>query len=237
MNGPKQRPTPFPRLYELAWEALSRTRLRTYMYHKYRYMYTPGQLAFLVGCLDETESVPGGVAEIGCAYGHTTVFLCRHLLETGPEPKPYLAVDTFSGFTSSSKQTEARRGRSHPYAGFSRNDARWMRRTLSLNGCEWVKIIESDVESLDFSSLGPLSFCLVDVDLYGPVHASIVGAIRQIQPGGIVVVDDCDPTSARWRGAYEAYMDCAEELKYSITIEQSKLGIIRVAEMGPRRVS
>jgi len=108
-----------------------------------------------------------------------------------------------------------------------------MRRTLSLNCCEWVEIIESDVESLDFSSLGPLSFCLVGVDLYGPVRASTVGAIRQIQPGGIVVVDDCDPTNARWRGAYEAYMDCAEELKYSITIEQSKLGIIRAARNGP----
>jgi hypothetical protein len=108
-----------------------------------------------------------------------------------------------------------------------------MRRTLSLNGCDWVEIIQSDVESLDFSSLGPLSFCLVDVDLYGPVRASIIGAIRQVQSGGIIVVDDCDPTSARWRGAYEAYIDCAEELKYPVTIEQSKLGIIRVGRAGP----
>jgi O-methyltransferase len=178
------------------------------------------------------KSVPGGVAEIGCAYGHTTIFLCRHLLESGPEPKPYFAVDTFSGFTAASKQTEARRGRSHPFAAFSRNDARWMRRTLSLNGCDWVKTIQSDVESLDFSALGPLSFCLVDVDLYGPVRASIVGAIRQVQPGGIVVVDDCDPRNARWRGAYEAYMDCAEALTYPVIIEQSKLGIVRVPKNG-----
>jgi O-methyltransferase len=232
MNGPKLRPKTFPRLYEFVWEALSRTQLRSYMYYKYRYMYSPGQLAFLIRCLDETSDVPGGVAEIGCAYGHTTVFLSQHLLRSSPEPRPYVAIDTFSGFTSSSKEVEARRGRSHPYGAFNRNDETWMRRTLSLNGCDWVKTIAADVESLDFSSLGPLSFCLVDVDLYAPVRASILGAIRQVQPGGILVVDDCDPTDKRWRGAYEAYVDCAEELAYPVTFEQSKLGIIRVARTG-----
>ncbi len=48
-------------------------------FHRYAYMFTPAQLAFLLRCLEQTEHVPGAVVEIGRASGRTTVFLNKYL--------------------------------------------------------------------------------------------------------------------------------------------------------------
>jgi hypothetical protein len=49
--------------------------LRPYLLYKYRYAFTPGQLARLTALVDEAVTVPGDLCEIGCYRGYTTVFL------------------------------------------------------------------------------------------------------------------------------------------------------------------
>ncbi len=60
----------------------SLTPLRKYLYYRYDFSFSPNQLCFLVSCLNRTACVEGRVVEIGCAYGHTTVFLEKHLTTT-----------------------------------------------------------------------------------------------------------------------------------------------------------
>jgi len=41
------------------------------------------------------------------------------------------------------------------------------------NAITRVKSIEADVNQYDLRTLGPLSFCLLDVDLYRPIRKSL----------------------------------------------------------------
>src|SRR5438045_9739817 len=94
----------------IAKEVQFRTPLRRYFFHRYTYMFSPAQLAFLCSCLEQAVAVPGGICEIGCAQGASTVFLNRHLdwLEV---TRPYTAVDTFGGFTEEDVTKEIERGK------------------------------------------------------------------------------------------------------------------------------
>ncbi len=64
---------------------------------RYPFLVHPAGLAFLCQCIDKTATLKGPIVEIGCAAGHTTIVLNKHMDWLGIE-KPYICIDTFRGF-------------------------------------------------------------------------------------------------------------------------------------------
>jgi O-methyltransferase len=63
------------RLAHRTKQLLLRTLLRELFNYRYRFMFSPSQLAFLCEQITNTAEVPGSILEVGCAFGATTVFL------------------------------------------------------------------------------------------------------------------------------------------------------------------
>lgn len=222
MNGP-------PRLQRRAsgfakWLAY-RTGTHRLVFPRYDFMFTPRQLAFLTDQLTATNHLDGAVLELGCAAGHTTTFLGKHLEDLG-STRRYIAIDTFAGFTAEDIAVERARGKTHDYGRLFRNYRKaYFDRTLVNNDLRWIEVIEADVTSFDFAVVGPVSFCVVDVDLYRPVRASLEAVLTHMQPGGVIVVDDCAP-STEYDGALEAYRDVVGTLGLEPDLV-ADLGVIR----------
>lgn len=200
------------------------TPLGHYLLPRYSYNFTPKQLSFLVECLDETKSVPGDIIEIGCARGMTTCFLNQHLRTAGIN-KTYYCLDTFSGFLRDDVDVELSRGKhSHEFNGFRVNSLRVFRHAMQINGFDNVRAIQTDVKSYSFAN--PVSFCLLDVDLYQPSLMALRKLWPLLSPDGIIVVDDCAANNI-FDGALQAYNEFAESNKLTAGIVLGKLGILR----------
>jgi len=216
------------RLRRLAFELASLTRLRKYLYHRYDYSFSPSQLCFLIECLRRTVDTAGAVVEIGCAYGQTTVFLEKHLRATG-DPRDFVCIDTFEGFTAEDTAfEEGVRGKvSAGYDGrYADASLRSFRRTLANNGVTRVRPVQADIKSFDMAAVGPISFCLIDVDLYLPVKAALEKVVPLMGAGGIVVVDDCQEHPL-WDGALQAYEEYTSSRGIEPEIVEDQFGIIR----------
>lgn len=206
-------------------------RWRPLVAHRYEYMFTPAQLGFLCSCLDETRGVPGDVVEIGCARGSTTVFLNKHLDELEASCR-YVALDTFTGFLAGDIAYEVtRRGKSQheeEYArAFTGTSIELYRYTMRLNGVSRVHAVKGGVSDVDLVSLAPrVAMALIDVDLYRPVRASIGKIYPLLQPGGIMIVDDCT-TGGPWDGALQAYREFVTERDLPEVVVHQKLGVIK----------
>ena len=201
---------------------------RAWMPH-YPYMFSPGQLAFMVQCLDRTKDVPGCILEVGCMRGRTTVYLNRHL-DSLQSTKLYYAIDTFAGFVRSDVEYEInKRGKDSTFdwGGFNNNKKEWFDRAMTLNKIERVSSIQVDVNQYDFSCVGPdgISFCLIDVDLYQPVKSALAKLYPRLSPGGIIVIDDCMPAQS-FDGALDAYREFISAHGLPEQIVQEKLGTI-----------
>ena len=201
--------------------ALFETPLARFLGPRYTFNFDPSQLAFLCECLTETAAVPGCVIEAGCFAGETTVYLNRHMSVAGIE-KPYYAIDTFGGFVKSQAAHEVKaRVKPPTFDGFALNSQRWFDRTMQINRIQRVRSIKADVAELDFSTLAPIAFCLLDVDLYLPTQAALPRIVSALAPGGILVVDDCQPNNL-FDGAHQAFIEFGGS-----EIRQRKLGVIR----------
>jgi O-methyltransferase len=75
----------------------------------YDYMFRPRDLALLVKLLAETNGLPVTIFEIGCAAGHTTVFLNKHLDDLG-DARRYVCLDPFAGSIRADIHVEVQRG-------------------------------------------------------------------------------------------------------------------------------
>ena len=201
--------------------------LRPSLFSVYPYMYTPAQLEFLLKCLRQTKDVPGACMEVGCAYGATTVFL-RKFLDHLDNGKTYYALDTFSGFKKehANYETTVRKKDKTLVEGFNLNRKQWVSESLRLAGVMGVELIECDASEYDFSHIGKLSFCLIDVDLYQPISAILPKVYEEMHPGGIIVVDDCQ-THEKWDGALAVYEEFIAKHGLAREITCDKLGVIR----------
>lgn len=214
-------------LRRIGFQLLALTRLRKYLYYRYQYSFNPSQLCFLIECLDRTSAVEGTIVEIGCAFGHTTVFLDRHLSSRADE-RDYVCIDTFAGFTDDDVafEKEARGKRSVSYAGrYSDASLQHFQRTLTNNGVTRVTPIQADVSTYDLDTLGPISFCLIDVDLYLPVKSALEKVVNLVSPGGIVVVDDCQDHPL-WDGALEAYQEFTLQRGITPHVVEGQFGLL-----------
>jgi O-methyltransferase len=193
----------------------------------YPFMFTPQQLVFLADCVERAVTVPGCIVEAGCAYGATTVFLNMFMRDIGCN-KPYVAIDTFSGFKPEHVAYEvSERGKPKRLGGaFSRNDKSWLEYSLKAASIGSVRIIQGDVTTFDFASLGPIAFCLLDVDLYIPIRDSLPKILAGLSPGGTIVVDDCRSAN-NWDGALQAYQEFCAARGSPEEIVCGKLGLVR----------
>jgi O-methyltransferase len=92
---------------------------------------------------------------------------------------------------------------------------------------QYVRSIETDVNKYDLTTIGPLSFVLLDVDLYRPMKKALPEIYDVLRQNGIIVVDDCEPSDIRWDGAYQAYREFMEQRGQAPEIIHGKLGILR----------
>jgi len=196
----------------------------------YPYQFTPQQLMFLCQVVSDTANVSGNIAEIGCAHGYTTLFLNRYIDGLRCAPKTYFAIDTFSGFAPDDVEFEVRvRYKAREmYDAFRDNSVDAFRASMVRASAKRVTAIQADVNHFDLRTLGEVAFAIVDVDLYRPVSKALPELYESVTPGGVIVVDDCNPTNFYWDGAYEAYQKFVKSINRRPEIVHGKLGVIRM---------
>ena len=195
----------------------------------YDYMFDPQQLKFLMDCIQDTASIPGCCVEAGCARGSTTAFL-RKWMDVQGIRKNYIALDTFSGFVPSHAEYEIRSRHKPTFIrdAFSINKKTWFDYSMKLANVKGVTSIEVDVAEFNFNDISPISFCLLDVDLYLPIKQCLRGIYDNMSPGGIIVVDDCE-SETLYDGAMQAYEEFVADIGVPKKIEYGKLGVIHRA--------
>ena len=193
--------------------------------YRYDYMFSPGQLAFLCEQITNVAEIPGSILEVGCATGHTTVFLNRHIGAIDLDVN-YYAIDTFDGFTDEDLESERALGRDYWYAPvFRGNSKARFDRTMKRNGVKRVTSFQADASTFDYAKIAPFCMALVDLDLYRPVLLTLRAIYDLMSPGGIIVIDDCEE-SGLWEGAYQALMEFTKEMSIEPVIKHGKLGVI-----------
>ncbi len=98
---------------------------------------------------------------------------------------------------------------------------------MDQNALVGVRSIQADVNEYDLTALGPLSFVLLDVDLYRPMKKSLKELYEILSPGGIMIVDDCDSKDIRWDGSGQAYREFMKEINEAPRVVHGKLGEVR----------
>jgi O-methyltransferase len=213
-------------LKSLVRSAVYATPLFRYLAPRYRSTYVPAHLCRLIDLLNQTTGIPGSIVEVGCFTGETTIWLNRHLKDQRIE-KPYYALDTFGGFTDSDLAHEVtKRGKklSEIY-GFASNNRSWFDKTMRLNGLDKVISIQADAARFDYSVVAPISFALVDLDLYLPMKSALAEVFSCLSSGGILVADDCDP-NINYDGAHQAFTEFVSGRHLPLRIDLNRLGVV-----------
>ncbi len=220
-----------PPIHRLVKDFLFRTPAARLLTPRYHYNFHPSHLAFLVTALDTLRDVEGSVVEVGCFAGATTIFLHEHLVCSGQQRR-YVAIDTFEGFLSSDVDKEIvdrAKGDQHETLKtvFTINRRSWVQRSLDINGHSDVELVEADAGTLDYCQFAPISFALIDVDLYQPVSRVLRSIVPSMNAGGCIVVDDCRPDNV-FDGAFQAYMEWCARSGHKPEIVCERLGVIRL---------
>ena len=165
----------------------------------------PERLYLYMDALWRTRHLDGAVVEVGCYRGGTTLVAQEFLKRIG-SPRPYVAIDTFSGFDAGQFRVDADHGTPVSLeAAFSDNSLQLVRRSLDRHGGHAVKLLQGDIATLSDASLPPsISVALIDVDLYVPVFEGLRRLFPRVQRGGVLLVDDC-PEGTTWAGARIGY--------------------------------
>jgi hypothetical protein len=196
---------------------------------RYRYLFFPEQLWALCETAERCAALGGAFAEIGAYNGLTTVYLNYHLRTKEFSPT-YYSLDTFTGFTEEDVAIERERGKSVDYSGtFGNTSKECYERTMQMNGLDNVTVIQADAATFDYTTLKPLSFALVDLDLYRPCQIALTACWKQLLPGGTIVVDDCTKDNDDYDGALQAYVEFCGEQGLPVDIRHGKLGFISKA--------
>lgn len=215
----------------LVKRALFWSPLRAYVLYKYRYAFTPAQLARLTRLATEAAATDGDFCEIGCYRGYTTVFLNRHLDAVAPA-KRYWAIDTFGGFVPSDVRHERQeRGKDSPedrraLDKFTINSRRWFEANLRENGITRVRTHAAAVQDFCFPADTRLCFVLLDVDLYLPTVAGLEKVWPLLASGGLVVVDDCQADHV-YDGARQAVAEFCAKHGIGHELLETKLAVLR----------
>ena len=184
------------------------------------------QLNVIIQSLKEING-DGDVLEIGVGGGATSVVI-NQFIKHAQLRRKYIAIDTFSGFTDEDVAFENNnRGKTDNYQYYMSNSKEWFEKTLIAHGIHDAVVIESDCKKVNYDKIGPIAFCLFDVDLYLPTKQVLPVIYNHLIPGGVIIVDDCDPLHPIYDGAGQAYQEFCTEIGLTPDISEQKLGIIK----------
>ena len=177
----------------------------TLVYRKPTSMLQPQRLYAYLDAVWRRRDLEGAIVEVGCYVGGTAALASNMLRNTGFE-KRYVCVDTFSGFVGQQFDVDARRGTSaEQRSEFAANSLSVVRRLMRHYGAERVELVQADVTTMAASSLPDrIAVSLIDVDLEVPTYEALRRIYPRLVPGGVILVDDCDP-EGDWVGPRAGY--------------------------------
>ncbi|MGI9406062.1 MAG: class I SAM-dependent methyltransferase [Hyphomicrobiaceae bacterium] len=195
---------------------------------KYPYSIEPIQLSKIIASIDEVladKDGKGCIVEIGVARGKTSRFIVEHIIKSGYDVD-YYCIDTFSSFTDDDLQYEVenRGKRMVELQGFAYNDFETWKKNFKEFG--FVKPIQADASAFDFSTIAPIDFCFLDVDLYIPTRNVMTSISEHMSQHSILMCDDVRDEGS-WDGAYQAFMEHVRERDLAYEIFGTKCGFIR----------
>jgi hypothetical protein len=90
-----------------------------------------------------------------------------------------------------------------------------------------ANIFKADAKDFEYNLIGPIAFCLFDVDLYNPTSKVLPILYSKLIPGGVIIVDDCQKDKSIYDGAGEAYREFCKNNNLTEELVHYKLGVIR----------
>ncbi|CDO59080.1 hypothetical protein BN1012_Phect866 [Candidatus Phaeomarinobacter ectocarpi] len=194
---------------------------------RYQYNIEPIQIAEIINGIERSKANSGGcVVEIGLARGLTSKLIAEHIKRQSYDTMFY-CLDTFSSFTKADLEFEYQtRGKTRgELVGFSYNDFEvWKSNFVQY---PFVQPIQTDVSEFDFSTIAPINFCFLDVDLYVPTKKALENMLPHMAPGGVIAVDDVLDNN-RWDGAFQAFMEFVSENRLLHRVSGNKCGVIEL---------
>ena len=196
--------------YEL--KRMARNTLAPLLYRYPPFALQPERLYLFLHHLIATKDVPGPVVEIGCNLGGTAVIARRMMDRTGMENKPYVCIDTFDGFVDEQFETDEALGTPGSHENlFSGNSKALVAKILRQHQCDKVELIQGDIIKLPDRLLpAKCSAVLLDVDLTEPTYVALQRFWPKLEPGGVILVDDCQERST-WKARIGYSRFCREE--------------------------
>lgn len=187
-----------------------------------------GKLYLYLDAIYRTRALDGAVVEIGCNVCGTSALGHQMLRKLG-SARRYLCIDTFSGFVEGQHADDVERGNpGNRRLAFANNDMDLARKVLEMHGADAVELLQADVCTLPAERLpAKVSVCLNDVDLYQPILASLEKIYPRMQPGGVILIDDCSDTPRTWR-AGDALRDFCQAHGVASRLEFG-MGVIEIA--------
>ena len=169
------------------------------------------RLYLYLDTLWHTRDVPGAVVEIGCFQCGTSAWAARFLRSIG-RPRPYVCVDTFSGFPDDQFRDDVRVGTDASHRrGFGANSRALVAQLLERWECSSIQLVQADIVALAAETLPEhIAVALVDVDLQAPTRAALEKIHPRLAPHGAILVDDCAENGS-FRGARLAYSEFVAE--------------------------
>jgi predicted O-methyltransferase YrrM len=184
------------------------------------------QLNFILNTISEIKD-DGAIVEIGVGGGATSVVINK-FIDSNSINKQFYAIDTFYGFTQEDISYENKiRGKSDSYLYYRSNSLSWYTKTLKAHGINNTNIFKADAKEFDYALIGPIAFCLFDVDLYNPTAKVLPILYSKLIPGGVIIVDDCQTDTSIYDGAGEAFREFCNKNNLLQELVQYKLGVIR----------
>jgi hypothetical protein len=195
---------------------------------RYSYNISPAQLSWLCDAITATKDGSDGcIVEVGCARGMTTAFLLSHMKDIG-DRRPYICIDTFSGFTPEDVKFEvsARSKKTTDFYGFSYMDAGIFRNNVLKLGYPNCQVFAADAASFDWSIIPKIDVMLLDVDLFLPTKAVLERSKSRWSPDARVMVDDVRPGGV-YDGAHDAYHEFCRAQGLPASVIAGRAGIFK----------
>lgn len=175
--------------------------------------------------LRQVASLPGEIAECGCAKGLSTYLIASYLQKFDPTFKGagFHVFDSFAGLSSPTpKDLEGATGtaRSHMERGRFAFSLAHVQQNLSdfpliQYHPGWIPERFADVERSRFRFLN------LDVDLYEPTRDALTFFFPRLVSGGIIVVDDFN-----WPGCRTAVEESAANYRFSYTLTANNQAVV-----------
>jgi SAM-dependent methyltransferase len=212
-------------LIRLVKSAYFRTPLWRFLLPVMKFDKSIAHLSFITDAIKSVQA-DGAVLEIGVGGGGTSIVINKFMAEESIN-RPFYAIDTFYGFTKDDVDFERKQRGKTDRRGYRSNSKDWYTKTLIAHGIHNARVIQADAKQLDYTKFAPVAFCFLDIDLYNPI-ASVLPRLHDVlAPGGMIVVDDCNPADSPYDGAGQAYREFCASRGIAAEIVHDNLGIIR----------